>query len=208
MRLWLIWLLMLAPVSAQSLEGLTVVIDPGHGDRAWGRVAADPGATSGSHRECVYTWDTAMRLRKLLRERGAEVVLTLEDPAQNYEPHDRPEGFVFKRLVDFPNPRSPFQALVSRVATANRVFHTSRNRVYFFSLHYDSTSPRVAGVSFYYPSWTGRRPLHKTVRERTPRSTTPARQSVERSRSPGLFARSLRSVEPVPEPRFLSDRVR
>lgn len=159
MRWWAafwLWFLLLGVGAAQDL---TVVIDPGHGDRAWGGVPADPGADYAGYQECVYTWDTAMRLRRRLLAAGAEVVLTLEDPDDDYQPRNRCDGFIFKRLVDFPYPRTQHQALISRVATANRVYRSANHRVYFLSLHFDSTSPRVAGVSFYYPSWGTRRPF-------------------------------------------------
>lgn len=157
----LFWLLV-ACATAQPLEGVTVVLDPGHGDRAAGDVPADPGATvrtrHGVVSECVFTWDTGMRLRRRLLELGAQVVLTLDDPKGDYAPKvwtpvDFPEfaEFDFKTLVEDPEPATVRAALISRVSTANRVYRQRTGPTYFFSLHFDSTAPEVAGVKFYYP---------------------------------------------------------
>ena len=105
-------------VNAQDeLSDLVLVIDPGHGDRAWGVVPGDPGATAqiaaGTLQECTYTWDTAMRLKRLAEEKGATVFLTLE--GEEYESHDWPPEQIpewhYKTLVDFPEPRSEYEAL-------------------------------------------------------------------------------------------------
>jgi N-acetylmuramoyl-L-alanine amidase len=112
--------------------------------------------------ECVFTWDTAMRLRRRLQALGAEVVLTLQDPAGDYAPQlwtptDFPDHteFRYKTLVENPTPRSIHDALLSRVSTANRVYREASGPTYFFSLHFDSTAPEVGGVKFYYPRWKG-----------------------------------------------------
>lgn len=163
--------LYLPPGHSRPLDDVVLVIDPGHGDRAVGRVPADPGAQahcqSGLASECVFTWDTCMRLKRLAEAEGAEVYLTLQAPDGDHEPHDwnpqnfpeaGSEGFPYRTLVDYPEPTSVAQALDSRVATANRVYRYChwRKRVYFFSLHFDSTSPDLSGVSFYYPPGVGR----------------------------------------------------
>lgn len=169
---------------SRPLDDVVLVIDPGHGDRAVGRVPADPGAQAqcegGLASECVFTWDTGMRLKRLAEAAGAEVYLTLQAPDGDNKPHDWsarhfPEagsgGFPYRTLVDYPEPTSVSQALNSRVATANRIYRNApwRKRVYFFSLHFDSTSPDLSGVSFYYPPGVGRtaevEALLQTVRE-------------------------------------------
>ena len=157
--------------SQDELADLVLVIDPGHGDRAWGPVPSDPGAVAeveaGTVQECFYTWDTAMRLKRLAEERGAKVYLTME--ADNYEPHDwSPEEipeWQYKKLVDIPEPRSEYQALLSRVSTGNRRYlqHCYDRDVVFFSLHFDSTNPDLAGVSFYYPTWCEKPPFVDTL---------------------------------------------
>ncbi|MEW6277451.1 MAG: N-acetylmuramoyl-L-alanine amidase [Candidatus Eremiobacterota bacterium] len=164
----LLWLLLAVPARA-DLEEVVLVLDPGHGDRAWGEVMADPGACAesihGTAWECCFTWDTAMRLKRAAEARGAQVFLTLQDPRGDYRPRpwspdsfpDVTDGsFAYKSLVEVPEPSTVEAALWSRAATANRVYreHPSK-RVYFLSLHFDSTAPELAGISFYYPTWEG-----------------------------------------------------
>lgn len=86
-------LAVLAPGAAGGdLDGRTVVIDPGHNGGNWDNPAAISrqiwagtlwkdcdtfGArTPDDYREAEHNWDVAVRLRTLLRERGARVVLT------------------------------------------------------------------------------------------------------------------------------------
>jgi N-acetylmuramoyl-L-alanine amidase len=83
-------------VAAGPLAGKTVVLDPGHnGGNARAprainrRVSIGHGrtkacnttgtATAGGYSEAAYTWDVALRARRVLRNLGATVVLTRED---------------------------------------------------------------------------------------------------------------------------------
>jgi N-acetylmuramoyl-L-alanine amidase len=75
-----------------SLRGATIAIDPGHNGRNWAhperinrlvdagtlRKACDTTgtATSSGYTEPAFTWDVAVRLRRILRASGANVVLT------------------------------------------------------------------------------------------------------------------------------------
>lgn len=85
-----------AAVGAGPLDGKTVVLDPGHNGgnaRAPGtinrRVPIGQGktkacnttgtATAGGYSEAAYTWDVALRARRVLRHLGATVVLTRAD---------------------------------------------------------------------------------------------------------------------------------
>ncbi len=77
---------------ARDLEGRTVVLDPGHNGGNWdhptmisrqiwaGGLWKDcdtfGARTRDDYREAEHNWDVALRLRALLRERGARVVLT------------------------------------------------------------------------------------------------------------------------------------
>lgn len=78
------------------LQGRTIVLDPGHNagnaraaaaiDRRvsignGARKACDTtgAATDGGYAEAAYTWDVALRARRVLRRRGATVVLTRAD---------------------------------------------------------------------------------------------------------------------------------
>ncbi|MDX6677697.1 MAG: N-acetylmuramoyl-L-alanine amidase [Solirubrobacteraceae bacterium] len=88
-----------APAAAAAhtpLRGMTIVLDPGHnaGNAAaasainrqvsignGARKACDTTgtATDGGYAEAAYTWDVALRARRVLRRRGATVVLTRAD---------------------------------------------------------------------------------------------------------------------------------
>ncbi|HIB64203.1 MAG TPA: N-acetylmuramoyl-L-alanine amidase [Phycisphaerales bacterium] len=189
--LWL-FLLLSIPVAPQpshsreDLSDLVLVLDPGHGDRCWGRVPADPGATVkslyGEVAECVLTWDTALRVKELAESHGARVYLTLSMPEKpeahpkNWDQNSIPEpgspDSPYRTLVERPTPSSIGQALYSRVETANRIYNTWQwtHDVYFLSLHFDSTNPDLAGISFYYPDWCEKPPfvsvLERSIRRR------------------------------------------
>lgn len=73
-----------------SLEGKTVVLDPGHngGRLKGGQVFVGNGykacdtsgtSTNAGYSEHAFAWDTAKRLQKVLQEQGAKVVLTRPD---------------------------------------------------------------------------------------------------------------------------------
>lgn len=81
-----------APAEPGSLAGATVTVDPGHNGRNWAHPAeinrlVDAGtlrkacdttgtSTASGYAEPAFTFDVALRLRRLLQARGAEVVLT------------------------------------------------------------------------------------------------------------------------------------
>jgi N-acetylmuramoyl-L-alanine amidase len=81
-----------APVRESALAGKTIAIDPGHNGRNWAhpeeinrlvdagtlRKACDTTgtATASGYAEPAFTWDVAIRLRRMLRASGATVVLT------------------------------------------------------------------------------------------------------------------------------------
>lgn len=170
------------PRISQSLKGITIVLDPGHGDLGSpdGTVAADPGAMGesleGPAAECVFAWDTAMRVRHEALLRGAKVYLTLEANQDELEICDwaalpvAGRDFRYKAVQGCPAPVSTQEALLARVNWANRIYAQCKaeSDVYFFSLHFDSTSPSVSGVSFYYPMLRRTdfiRTLQSTIRE-------------------------------------------
>lgn len=197
---WLLWALLAAPLwAAPDLRGVTLILDPGHGDRSCPpHVAADPGAQAdspgGRVSECVFTWDTAMRVRRRALQLGAEVYLTLE--AQDLQPHAWPPSqvpqpdrdFPFKALVGCPQPASVHEALVARPACANEIYRRKRDssEVYFFSLHFDSTSERLAGISFYYPE--GAATGFVDILSQAVRSGGRARVDLNTGREAGLVA--------------------
>ena len=196
----LLWLTASTCSAALPLDDMIVVIDPGHGDRAYGGVPADPGAgahtSHGEAWECVFTWDTAMRLKQTVEAQGGKVFLTLRSPNGDYAPHPwGPENFPtpgspqfpYRELVDIPQPSSVHQALCSRVLTANRIYeeHHYSHRVVFLSLHYDSTNPDLQGISFYYPPWSEESRSVQSLK-RTIRKHGRARRDIYTDRERGL----------------------
>ena len=183
-------------VAAQNLSDTVLVIDPGHGDRASASIAADPGAGADGAWECVFAWDTAMRLKVEAEALGASVFLTTKDPNLDYEPKswsatDFPQPgsieFPYKTLVENPRPDSDWQVLSSRVATANRVYqeHKDEKDIIFLSLHFDSADPDLAGISFYYPTWSVNPPFKEAL-ESSIRQSGRARKSVSRGHEVSL----------------------
>lgn len=171
-RVLLLLVLLVTAAGAQTRPrpdwaDIGVVIDPGHGDRGTAAVPADPGAHAesvhGTAWECVFTWDTALRLKRAAEARGVKTFLTLADEKGDYHPQawspDRFPGlaqFRFKTLVQDPSPASVDDALYARVAAANRFYAENRDKdVYFISLHFDVAATDLAGMSFYYPAWEG-----------------------------------------------------
>ncbi|MBI4032255.1 N-acetylmuramoyl-L-alanine amidase [Candidatus Berkelbacteria bacterium] len=158
-----------------SLRHVCVVLDPGHGERCATRRTPfpDPGShgTAPNGRtlyEAVVTWDVAMRTRRYLLGKGARVELTLVAPDGDYapkgwgpqefptvptdpNPNKGKERYVWKLLREVPDPETWREALRSRASTGNQCFVENKTEwdVYFISLHCDSTSPDLAGVSFY-----------------------------------------------------------
>jgi N-acetylmuramoyl-L-alanine amidase len=81
-----------AAVRESALSGKTIAVDPGHNGRNWAhpeeinrlvdagtlRKACDTTgtATASGYAEPAFTWDIAIRLRRMLRASGARVVLT------------------------------------------------------------------------------------------------------------------------------------
>ena len=63
------------------LSGKTIVLDPGHGGNDWGARYVDP-ATKIDIREKQQVLDVAQRLRALLENDGADVVMTRDDDRQ------------------------------------------------------------------------------------------------------------------------------
>lgn len=67
--------------SNSSLSGKTIVLDPGHGGNDWGARYADP-AKNIDIKEKDQVLDVALKLRALLENDGASVVMTRDDDRQ------------------------------------------------------------------------------------------------------------------------------
>ncbi len=146
------------PVTESGLEGVLVIIDPGHGGR-------DTGTIKFGMTEHEYVYDVACRLRKLLLERtSAQVEMTLKDRKTGFKPSrtDRIKPNFQGEILTHP----PFLAKEkgdARIAVnlrwylANSVYRkalktgTDRNKVVFISLHADARHPSLRGAMIYVP---------------------------------------------------------
>ncbi|ANM29300.1 hypothetical protein ABI59_06395 [Acidobacteria bacterium Mor1] len=140
-----------------GLEGVVVVIDPGHG-------GADPGTHGNGIWERDHVYDVACRLKqKLERYSAAQVVMTLKN-AQNctIQNKDKLPAFTKGEIQTDP----PFvagntaQARVGvnlRWYLANSIMRdavkrgVSADRIVFLSIHADSRHPSLRGTMVYVP---------------------------------------------------------
>lgn len=110
-----------------GLAGKTIVIDPGHG-------GSDPGARGYSGiREDMVNWDIAVRLAEMLRQQGANPVLTRASVDSNTIP---PQGWQ-------PSPDEYSGELAKRVAW-------SKDAHLFISIHSDWHQDRMVNGSTVY----------------------------------------------------------
>jgi len=145
-------------VRATRLEGITVVLDAGHG-------GVDPGTSNGSMWESVYVYDIMVRVKKILEATtAARVVPTVRD-GKSFQLAERD---VLPRSRGHQVLTTPAYAIAEpKVATnlrwylANSV-HRQVNRqsddgkVIFISLHADSRHPSMRGAMGYIPATSPR----------------------------------------------------
>ncbi|MXX60057.1 MAG: LysM peptidoglycan-binding domain-containing protein [Holophagales bacterium] len=143
---------------ALDLDGVTVVLDAGHGGR-------DTGAPVGGIWESAYVYDIMLRTKRILESRtAAAVVPTTRDGAtfriQNSDvlPHSRGHAVLT-------NP--PYRIDNAAVATnfrwylSNSIYRQSRqagaepSQVIFISIHADSLHPSLNGAMVYIPGLVG-----------------------------------------------------
>ncbi len=153
--------------AGRGLDGVLVVIDPGHGGR-------DIGTMNHGVSEHDYVYDVACRLKAAI-EKGtaARVFMTLEDPGTGFRPSvgDRIEANRMGTIRTDP-PFSAREEGESSVAVnlrwylANSVLRkavregTAPDRVVFLSLHADSRHPSLRGLMVYVPGQRFRRGTH------------------------------------------------
>jgi N-acetylmuramoyl-L-alanine amidase len=194
-------------VTSLDLNGVVVVLDPGHGGR-------DHGASN--YRLGLYedelNYDVACRMKRLLEARTkAKVYMTVLDPSQDYEPvnqkrfaHDTDE--VLLTSPQYPNADATTSANL-RWYLANSVYRkelaggTDPRKILFTSIHADALfNDGLRGTMVYIPGAQYRRDReepagkhydrYKEAREQRAATSTPA----ERRRDEALsrnFAETL-----------------
>jgi N-acetylmuramoyl-L-alanine amidase len=149
-----------APVSDTrgGLEGVLVILDPGHGGR-------DLGTMNNGIWEHDYVYDVSCRLReKLERETSATVIMTLIDEKTGCVPSTTDKLVANQQGTVQSNP--PFLAVregEARIGVnlrwylANSIYRREvkrgrdPDRIVFVSLHADSRHPSLSGVMVYVP---------------------------------------------------------
>jgi N-acetylmuramoyl-L-alanine amidase len=140
------------------LDGVVVILDPGHG-------GLDRGAMAHGVWEDSYVYDIACRVREGLESRTkARVLMTVLDPGLGYRPQDRSDLAPNKGAVVLTHPwfrqdsSSETRVEVNlRWHLANQYFLRLRKegvdpeRVVFTSIHADSLYPTLRGSMFYIP---------------------------------------------------------
>lgn len=145
-------------VQARGLDGVTVVLDAGHG-------GIDVGASMAGVWESLYVYDIALRVKKTLEtETRAKVVMTTRDGAawtiadRDVLPFSR--GHAVLTTPPFPitdtvigvNLRWYLANSQYRQAKANG---SSSDKVVFISIHADSLHPTLRGATAYIPDAAG-----------------------------------------------------
>ena len=144
--------------AGSGLEGLVLILDPGHGGR-------DLGTMNHGIWEHDYVYDVACRLKQLLETgTAATVVMTLEDKATGCVPSKRDklvanhQGTILTTPAFLAKEEGEAKIGVNlRWYLANSVYReatgrgVSPDRVVFVSLHADSRHPGLRGVMVYVP---------------------------------------------------------
>lgn len=142
-------------VTAKGLEGITVILDAGHGGH-------DSGATMGGVWESTYVYDVAMRAKRLLETHtAAQVVVTTRDGKEWRVPDSDVLPFSRGHAV-LTNPPYPIQdarvGVNLRWYLANSIYRRAVSRegdpqkVVFLSIHADSLHPSLRGAMAYIPA--------------------------------------------------------
>jgi len=147
------------PPARRALEGVVVILDPGHGGR-------DSGTTSRGVREHDHVYDVACRLkRRLERQSSARVYMTLQEAGGGCEPADFDPAPPRRGSAILTTP--PFvpdggdgetrMGVHLRWYLANSIYRRARaeglhpDRIVFVSLHADARHPSLSGVMVYVP---------------------------------------------------------
>jgi N-acetylmuramoyl-L-alanine amidase len=142
-------------VRALGLEGITVILDAGHGGK-------DSGATQAGVWESLYVYDIAVRAKRLLETRTAAKVVATTRDGDDFEIADA-DVLPFSRrravLTDPPYPiEDPTVGVHLRWYLANSVYRKAvqqagdSEKVVFLSIHADSLHPSLRGAMAYIPA--------------------------------------------------------
>ena len=142
-------------VQSLHLDGVTVILDAGHGGR-------DPGSSMAGVWESIYVYDVMVRVREVLASRTAARVVPLVRDGSEFQRVER-DVLPFSRghVVLTEPPYSiddPKVGVNLRWYLANSVFRravrdgTDSKKVLFLSIHADSLHPSARGAMFYIPS--------------------------------------------------------
>jgi N-acetylmuramoyl-L-alanine amidase len=147
------------PVRADRLQGVTVILDAGHGGR-------DVGATSHGVWESLYVYDVMLRTRRLLETVTSATVYTTTRDGAGYriaELDVLPRSHGHEVLTQPPYPIEDAKVGVNlRWYLANSIFdrlrarHVDSGKVIFLSIHADSLHPSLRGGMVYIPGASGR----------------------------------------------------
>jgi len=183
-----------APPGA-ALEGIAIILDPGHG-------GTDPGKNHGDVLEDEITYDLVLRIKSELEATTrARVHTTLLDPDQGSTftaarsfTHDEDE--VILTTPNY-NPVNTDTAVIMRVFLVNALYREELERgtppenVFFASIHCDSLPERLSGTMVYIPGAAYRpdvetfnNPFYQSYKEarghETITITAPEREDAER----------------------------
>jgi N-acetylmuramoyl-L-alanine amidase len=140
-------------VRSSNLEGVTVVLDAGHGGRDGGAIIDDVW-------ESTYAYDIVLRVRRLLASTAARTVMTTRDGGE-WKVVERDVLGVSRAHAVLPTP--PYAIDDSRVSSnlrwylSNSVFSKAvagggdPDKVVFLSVHADSLHPSMRGAMVYIP---------------------------------------------------------
>lgn len=142
-------------VRASRLEGISIVLDAGHG-------GDDPGVDYRGTWESVYVYDVMVRVKKLLEERTAARIWTTTRDRGGFEIPDRdvlPRSNGHTVLTTPPYGISDHVVsthlrwyLANSLYRANLRSDSEHNKTLFISLHADSLHPSLRGAMVYVPS--------------------------------------------------------
>ncbi len=154
------------PIRAQGLEGITVILDPGHGGK-------DAGASMGGVWESLYVYDIVMRTKRRLETRtAAHVVVTTRDGKEfkiqdaDVLPFSRGHAVLTSPPYPIVDPvfgvhlrwylaNSIFRSITLGSPNAKSAAKTKRDdedKVVFLSVHADSLHPSLRGAMAYIPA--------------------------------------------------------